>query len=124
MSTSAAVYVEKLERTVRVNGDGYPSHMLPTLERLVAEELLEDFASRDEYSFVTPTREDFDHYLSHYGRDRYVVVENVGFSFPDDDAISLTTLGFNGVYSFENDENYEYVIRPDGEVILWKGVAE
>lgn len=124
MSTSAAVYVEKLERTVRVNSDGYPSHMVPTLERLVAEELLEDFASRDEYSFVTTTRKDFDHYLARYGRERYVVVENVGFSFPDDDSIVLTTLGFNGVYSFENDENYEYVIRPDGEVIVWKGEAE
>lgn len=121
MSTSAAVYIEALDRTVRVNSDGYPSHMRVALERLVNEELLEAFATRDEYSFVCESEESFDRYLAEWPNGRYVVVDKVGFAFPDDDSFKLTTLAYNGAYSFENDENFEYVIKPDGEIVVWKG---
>jgi hypothetical protein len=121
MSTSAAVYIESLDRTVRVNSDGYPSHMRVALERLVDEELLEAFATRDEYSFVSDSLEAFDRYLLEWPTGRYVVVDKVGFAFPDDDSFQLTTLAYNGTYSFENDENFEYVIKPNGEVIVWRG---
>lgn len=123
MSTSAAVYIEALERSVRVNSDGYPSHMIPALKRLVDEGLLEELVSRDEYSFLVPNDETFEEYRKEY-EDRYVAVEHVGYSFPDDDSSPITTIGYNGHYSFEDGENYEYVIKSDGEVILWKGEAK
>lgn len=121
MSTSAAVYIEALNRSVRVNSDGYPSHMIPALERLVEEELLEPFASRDEYSFIVEKKKDFQRALETMHTGRYVVVDNVGFAYPDDDSFAIVTVSHNGHYSFDSDENYEYVVKPDGDVVLWKG---
>lgn len=123
MSTTAAVYVEEFDVTVRIDGDGYPSNTKRALERFVDQDLLERFVEHSEYSFICSTQEDYDRYQDSFG-DRYVKVPGVGFAFPEFDAIQLeTTVGPQG-YVFENNENYEYIVRGDGVVLLHKGEEE
>ncbi len=118
MSTSAAVYIESLDTTVRINADGFPDSTGVALERIVKDGLLESFAAHSEYSWLSETEEDYLKYAGTSYAKRYDAVENVGFAFPaDDSAVIVTTRHANGTYSFNSSENYNYVVREDGTVV-------
>lgn len=121
MSTSAAVYVSLFDTTVRVNGDGYPENTKVALERIVAAELLSELCRHSEYSVLAATAEEYESFAASYaGNPRYVLVDRVGLAFPEDDACVLETQVTESGYIFENSENYNYVVKDNGEVVVYK----
>lgn len=82
MAIQAGVFIEGLNKAVRVNGDGHPEHMFPVLTRIVAEGRLDDFASLPEYSWLVRSMEEFEDWVSLHG-DAPSQVPGVGFSYGD-----------------------------------------
>ncbi len=125
MGTPAAVYLERFDKTVRVNYDGYKSHMIPTLTRLIEDDLLESFVAHPEYSSLVETEEEFERFAKEGYNARYVSVAGVGFAYPEDDSFESVTV-WDGAdsYIFDNDAPFEYVITRAGEIIVHKGYDE
>lgn len=52
MATTAAVWFEKLNKTIFVGLDGYPSHMVPVLENIVKTDAVEQITEHSDYVFL------------------------------------------------------------------------
>lgn len=127
MGTPAAVYIESKNQAIRINYDGYREHMIPTLTRIVAEGLLDEFASQKEYSSLSATAEDYARELewNTSANQRYVNVDKVGFAYSGD-IIEIVPIGRR--FGFKNergqvipdDFEYAYIITKTGEVnVYW-----
>ena len=111
MGTPAAVYIEDLDKTVRVNYDGYMDHMLPALTRIIEKGLLEAFADGVEYSSIFADDEyAAKELVSKYNEGR--PVNDVGVGYPDGNRIELTAVkNEDGTYTFSQNENHHYLIK-------------
>lgn len=119
MGTPAAVYVEAYDKTVRVNYDGDREYMIPTLQRIVDQGLVEAFASQDEYSGLYRTSEEED------TSGRYLNVESVGAAYPTDDQLKVPSPVVNEAGNRDyasafsgSGVDYGYVISKDNAVSL------
>lgn len=52
MATTAAVWFEELGKTIFIGMDGYPSHMVPELERIIAAGAVETVVEHSDYRFL------------------------------------------------------------------------
>lgn len=52
MATTAAVWFEKLNKTIFVGMDGYPSHMVPVLENIVKTDAVELITEHSDYRYL------------------------------------------------------------------------
>jgi hypothetical protein len=97
MGTSALVYVDQASKVVRVNYDGYPSHMIEALTAIVENGDVEAFTKNDEYRFISEAGDLSDTY---------------------NDQIRIRgTLNDDGTVTFAVSESYHYRITSDNEVI-------
>lgn len=120
MGTSAAVYVEKYNKVVRVNYDGYPEFMLPTLTYLVKSDLLSQFVEGVEFSSLAESPEQYqtvmEQYPNIYGGDNYINVPNVGWAYGGDAIVLTATVGADGVPVFSQEEDFHYHVTKDGDI--------
>lgn len=120
MGTSAAVFIEGIDRTVRINEGGAPSVAVPLLERLIAEEKVVVFGEFTEFAHVYATPEEYAAAMARpgLGLQRYIHVDSIGLAYDDEEASLSPVLPVDeaGIYS-RSAEDYTYVITLDGELL-------
>lgn len=117
MSTTAAVYIEAQDITIRVDSDGDPVIMLPALKRIIAEKLISTFASHREYLLLFESDEDYAEHAGYFSTRGYEAVAKLGFAFPSAEAIALPPLVSSGSQGYHRaNEDYTYVITPEGTI--------